>query len=55
MFEEQGGFDDVFFASHEDVDLSYRARLRGSAAAWVANAVVLFENRPTSYSPENSG
>jgi GT2 family glycosyltransferase len=40
LFEELGGFDDRFFASHEDVDLSYRARLRGHRCRYVADAVV---------------
>ena len=40
VFEELGGFDETFFASHEDVDLSYRARLRGYRCRYVANAVV---------------
>ena len=40
MFEELGGFDEDFFASHEDVDLSYRARLRGYRCRYVADAVV---------------
>jgi GT2 family glycosyltransferase len=40
VFEELGGFDDTFFASHEDVDLSYRARLRGYRCRYVADAVV---------------
>ena len=40
MFEELGGFDEDFFASHEDVDLSYRARLRGYRCRYVATAVV---------------
>jgi len=40
VFEELGGFDDDFFASHEDVDLSYRARLRGYRCRYVADAVV---------------
>ena len=39
-FEELGGFDESFFASHEDVDLSYRARLRGYRCRYVADAVV---------------
>jgi N-acetylglucosaminyl-diphospho-decaprenol L-rhamnosyltransferase len=40
VFEEVGGFDEDFFASHEDVDLSYRARLRGYRVRYVAEAVV---------------
>jgi GT2 family glycosyltransferase len=40
VFEELGGFDEDFFTSHEDVDLSYRARLRGYRCRYVADAVV---------------
>ena len=40
VFEELGGFDEDFFASHEDVDLSYRARLRGYRCRYIANAIV---------------
>ena len=40
VFEELGGFDADFFASHEDVDLSYRARLRGYRCRYVPSAVV---------------
>ena len=40
VFDEIGGFDEDFFASHEDVDLSYRARLRGYRCLYVADAVV---------------
>ncbi len=40
VFEELGGFDEDFFASHEDVDLSYRARLRGYRCRYVADALV---------------
>jgi GT2 family glycosyltransferase len=40
VFEELGGFDEDFFASHEDVDLSYRARLLGYPCLYVADAVV---------------
>ncbi len=40
LFDELGGFDEDFFASHEDVDLSYRARLRGYRCRYVAGAVV---------------
>ena len=40
VFDELGGFDEDFFASHEDVDLSYRARLLGHRCRYVADAVV---------------
>lgn len=40
VFDELGGFDEDFFASHEDADLSYRARLRGYRCRYVAGAVV---------------
>ena len=40
IFDELGGFDESFFASHEDVDLSYRARLRGYRCRYVADAIV---------------
>lgn len=40
VFQELGGFDEDFFASHEDVDLSYRARLKGYRCRYVADAVV---------------
>ena len=40
VFDEVGGFDEDFFASHEDVDLSYRARLRGYRCRYVADAIV---------------
>ena len=40
VFDELGGFDEDFFASHEDVDLSYRAHLRGYRCRYVAEAVV---------------
>src|SRR4029079_19564633 len=40
VFDELGGFDEDFFVSHEDVDLSYRARLLGHRVRYVADAVV---------------
>jgi len=40
VFDEIGGFDEDFFASHEDVDLSYRVRLRGYRCWYEARAVV---------------
>ncbi len=40
VFEELRGFDEDFFASHEDVDLSYRARLLGYRCRYVPGAVV---------------
>ena len=47
LFNELGGFDEDFFASHEDVDLSYRVRLRGFACRYVAEAVVLHRGSAT--------
>jgi GT2 family glycosyltransferase len=40
VFDELGGFDEDFFALHEDVDLSYRARLLGYPCRYVADAIV---------------
>lgn len=40
VFDELGGFDADFFVSHEDVDLSYRARLLGYRCRYVPSAVV---------------
>jgi len=40
VFDELGGFDEDFFASHEDVDLSYRARLRGYRCLYAPDAIV---------------
>ena len=40
VFEAAGGFDEDFFLSHEDVDLSYRARLLGYRCQYVPDAVV---------------
>jgi GT2 family glycosyltransferase len=39
-FEALGGFDDRFFMVYEDVDLSYRARLRGMRVWYAAEAIV---------------
>jgi GT2 family glycosyltransferase len=47
VFAELGGFDEDFFASHEDVDLSYRARLRGYRVRYVPAAVVRHEGSAT--------
>lgn len=40
LFGSLGGFDEDFFLSHEDVDLSYRARLAGERCLYVADAIV---------------
>ena len=40
LFESLGGFDETFFMVYEDVDLSYRARLRGARVWFAADAVV---------------
>lgn len=39
-FEALGGFDARFFMVYEDVDLSYRARLRGHRVWYAADAIV---------------
>lgn len=39
MFEEIGLFDESFFASFEDVDLSFRAQLAGYKALYVPKAI----------------
>lgn len=39
-FDALGGFDDRFFMVYEDVDLSYRARLRGLRVWYAADAIV---------------
>ena len=41
LFEALGGFDERFFMVYEDVDLSYRARLRGERIWYAADAIVL--------------
>jgi GT2 family glycosyltransferase len=40
LFETLGGFDERFFMVYEDVDLSYRARLRGERVWYAADAIV---------------
>jgi GT2 family glycosyltransferase len=40
LFEELGGFDEDFFLVYEDVDLSYRAQLRGQRVLYVPGAIV---------------
>lgn len=47
VFEEVGGFDEDFFASHEDVDLSYRLRLRGYRCLYVPDSLVLHAGSAT--------
>ena len=39
-FNALGGFDPRFFMNYEDVDLSYRARLRGLRTWYAASAIV---------------
>ncbi len=48
VFDELGGFDESFFFSHEDVDLSYRAQLRGYRCRYVADAIVSHHGGGTS-------
>jgi hypothetical protein len=40
LFEALGGFDERFFMVYEDVDLSYRARLRGARCIYAPDALV---------------
>jgi N-acetylglucosaminyl-diphospho-decaprenol L-rhamnosyltransferase len=40
LFERVGGFDEDFFMTCEDVDLSYRARLVGHRCVYVPDAIV---------------
>lgn len=40
VFVDLGGFDEDFFMVYEDVDISYRARLRGYRCTYAANAIV---------------
>jgi hypothetical protein len=47
VFDELGGFDEDFFVSHEDVDLSYRARLLGYHCRYVPGAVVRHHGSPS--------
>jgi GT2 family glycosyltransferase len=47
VFAELGGFDEEFFASHEDVDLSYRARLLGYRVRYVPEAIVRHQGSAT--------
>lgn len=47
VFDELGGFDEHLFVSHEDVDLSYRARLRGYRCRYAADAVVAHHGSST--------
>jgi GT2 family glycosyltransferase len=48
VFDELGGFDEDFFFSHEDVDLSYRARLLGYRCVYMAEATVRHHGGGTS-------
>jgi GT2 family glycosyltransferase len=41
LFEALGGFDEDFFMVYEDVDLSYRVRLRGLRCVYAPDATVL--------------
>ena len=40
LFQDLGGFDESFFVVYEDVDLSYRAQLRGARVWYAADAIV---------------
>lgn len=47
MLEDVGFFDDDFFMTYEDVDLSFRAQLRGYTCVYVPQAVVYHRYRAT--------
>jgi GT2 family glycosyltransferase len=40
VLDDVGGFDEDFYIFYEDVDLSYRARLRGHRCVYAADAIV---------------
>ena len=40
LFDEIGGFDEAYFAVHEDVDLSYRSQLLGYRCLYCPHAIV---------------
>ena len=48
LFEALDGFDERFFMYMEEVDLSYRARQRGFASYYLAEAVVYHKERVSS-------
>ena len=48
VYDELGGFDEAFFFSHEDVDLSYRAQLLGHRCRYIAEARVRHHGSGTS-------
>jgi len=48
LFERVGGFDEDFFAYHEDADLGFRAQLAGFAGTFVPDAVVRHVGSATS-------
>ncbi len=47
MLDEIGLFDEDYFAYYEDVDLAFRARIRGWRALYVPGAVVYHEHSAT--------
>ncbi len=53
LLTELGGFDESFFAYHEDMDLSLRARMRGHRCVYVGSSVVSHVGSATTGSPFN--
>jgi hypothetical protein len=47
ILDELQGFDEDFFISHEDVDLSYRSQLRGYRCVYIPGARVAHEGSAT--------